>query len=99
MSAPEKPTLDHLARPDTQQRARRDLARRRRRASPGRFWHAVGLMGSVGWPIVLLAIAGAWFGRYLDGRFGTGVRFSLMLLAMGTSFGTWIAFKTLRGPS
>jgi len=85
-----------LRRDDARERARRDVERRRRREPGGRFWHAVALIGSVGWPIVLLATGGALLGRYADGRWDTGVRFTLMLLTAGTALGTWIAFRNVR---
>jgi ATP synthase protein I len=53
------------------------------------------LVGSVGWPIVLLATGGALLGRYLDGRWGTGIRFTLALLTLGTAAGTFIAYRTV----
>jgi len=46
---------------------------------------------------VLLATGGALFGRYLDGRLGTGIRFTLMLPTIGTVLGCFIAYRTLRG--
>jgi len=88
---------DPFRRADTRDRTRRDLERLRRRESGGRFWHSLALIGSVGWPIVLLATGGAIFGRYLDGRWETGVRFTLMLLTVGTALGTFLAFRALRG--
>ncbi len=88
---------EQFSRADARKRARRDLDRRRRREPAGRFWHSVALMGSVGWPIVLLATGGALLGRWADQRWDSGVRFTLMFLAMGTVLGTWIAFRTLGG--
>jgi ATP synthase protein I len=84
-------------RDDARERARQDVDRRRRREPGGRFWQAAALIGSVGWPIVLLATGGALLGRYIDGRWDTGVRFTLMLLSIGTTLGTWIAFRSVRG--
>lgn len=84
------------SRGDLLERGKRDVARRRRRGSDG-FWHALSLVGSVGWPIVLLATGGALLGRYADSIWGTGVRFTLMLLALGAGLGTWAAFRSLRG--
>ncbi len=79
-------------------RGKRDVERRRRRSSEGdRFWHALGLVGSVGWPIVLLATGGALLGRLADAHWDTGVRFTLLALALGVSLGTWAAFRALRG--
>ncbi len=46
---------------------------------------------------MLLATGGALLGRYLDVRFGTGVRITLVLLTAGTTMGTAGAYRTLRG--
>jgi len=88
---------DSFRRGDARERTRRDLDRLRRRESGSRFWRSLALIGSVGWPIVLLATGGALLGRYIDGRFGTGVRCTLMLLTLGTVAGSLIAYRTLRG--
>jgi predicted F0F1-ATPase subunit len=87
---------DPFRRDDARNRTRRDIDRLRGREPEGRFWRSLALIGSVGWPIVLLATGGALLGRYLDAHLGTGVRFTLMLLTVGTVLGTWIAFRTLR---
>jgi hypothetical protein len=70
---------------------------RLRKREPGHFWRSLALIGSVGWPIVLLATGGAIFGRRLDDRFETGVRFTLLFLTIGTAVGTFIAFRTAAG--
>lgn len=88
---------DSFTRADLRDSARRDIERRRRRDAGPRFWHSLALIGSVGWPIVLLATGGAVLGHTLDGRWDTGVRFTLLLLTLGTSAGTVIAFRVLRG--
>lgn len=90
--------VDPYDRDDARDRTRRDLERHARRVPGGRFWHAVALIGSVGWPIVLLATGGAMLGRALDHHWATGIHFTLMLLTLGTALGTWIAFRTLRNP-
>lgn len=88
---------DFFRRADARDRTRRDLDRLRRREPGGGFWRSLALIGSVGWPIVLLATGGALLGRYLDTHWGTNIRFTLMLLTLGTALGTFIAFRTLRG--
>lgn len=87
----------HRRRPDPRDRTRRDVDRFERRTPGGRFWRSLALIGSVGWPIVLLATGAALFGRYLDQRFGTGVRFTLMLLGIGTTVGSFIAYRAVWG--
>lgn len=88
---------DSFRRGDARERTRRDLDRFRRREPGGRFWRSLALIGSVGWPIVIMATGGALLGRYLDARLETGVRFTLMLLTVGTVAGSVIAYRTLRG--
>ncbi len=88
---------DRFARGDARERTRRDLERVRRRQPGGRFWRSLALIGSVGWPIVLLATGGALLGRTIDGRLASGVRFTLMLLTLGTALGSFIAYRSLRG--
>ena len=88
---------DGLRRGDTRDRTRRDLERLRRRRSGGHFWSSLALIGSVGWPIVLLATGGALLGRYLDQRWGGGIRMTLMLITLGTAAGTLIAYRSVRG--
>jgi ATP synthase protein I len=88
---------ERFKRSDPPARAAQDLARLRRRQPAGRFWRSLALIGSVGWPIVLLSTGGALGGRYLDVHWGTGVRFTLMLLFVGTVVGTGLAFRAVRG--
>lgn len=86
-----------LRRPDTRDRTKRDLERLRRRDPTGRFWRSLSLIGSVGWPIVLLSTGGAFLGRWLDLRFETGVRFTLIVLTLGTALGSFLAYRSLKG--
>jgi predicted F0F1-ATPase subunit len=85
-----------LRRGDTRERTRKDLERLRRRVPGGRFWRSLALIGSVGWPIVLLSTGGAILGRYLDARLQSGTRFTLTLLTIGTVAGSLIAYRALR---
>ncbi|MEJ2087104.1 MAG: AtpZ/AtpI family protein [Gammaproteobacteria bacterium] len=88
---------ESFERADLRESTKRDVERRRRRDSGPGFWSSLALIGSVGWPIVLLATGGALLGRYLDGHWNTGVRFTLLLLTICTAIGTAIAFRFLRG--
>jgi ATP synthase protein I len=87
---------DRYRREDMRRRTRADIERLVRRQAGGDFWRSLALIGSVGWPIVLLALGGALLGHTLDVRWDTGVRFALMLLVAGVVAGSWIAFRTLR---
>ncbi len=86
-----------LQRGDVRDSLRRDMERRKRREHGGRLWQSLALIGSVGWPIVLLSTGGAYLGRICDLRWGSGVRFTFVLLSVGATLGTWIAFRTVNG--
>lgn len=83
-------------RPDPRRALRRDLSGYTRR-EPGHrsFWRSLGVLGMVGWPIVLLTVGGALLGRILDGRWGSGIRFTLMLLTLGALIGSVVAWHAL----
>jgi len=68
----------------------------RRERSGATFWRSLSLIGTVGWSIALPAAAGAWFGHRVDSRFGTGVRFTLMLLTAGVLVGSAVAWRVVR---
>jgi ATP synthase protein I len=75
---------------------KRDMLRHARREPSNRsFWHALGVIGMVGWPIALMSVGGAFLGRYLDVRFDTGVRFTLMLITAGVAIGSYTAWRVL----
>ncbi|HTO90705.1 MAG TPA: AtpZ/AtpI family protein [Candidatus Sulfotelmatobacter sp.] len=78
-------------------RTRRDLDRLDRREPGGRFWQSLALIGSVGWPIVLFATGGALLGHLLDRHWSSGIRFTLMLLTIGTAIGCFAAYRAVRG--
>jgi hypothetical protein len=84
-------------RGDARSSTRRDVERFRRRAGGEPFQRSLALIGSAGWPIVLLATGGALLGRYLDARLDTGIRLTLLLLTLGTSLGCVAAYRSLKG--
>lgn len=87
---------DDTRRIDPRAAIRRDGARINRREQGHRsFWRSVSLIGMVGWPIALGTVGGSMLGRYLDARFDTGVRFTLMLLMAGLLVSCWTVWKTI----
>lgn len=83
-------------RPDARRSLDRDVDRYKRREPSGRaFWRSVSVLGTVGWSIALPASAGAWLGHRLDLRFGTGVRFTLILLTAGVMIGCVVAWRVV----
>ena len=83
-------------RGDARERARRDFERLDRREPEEHWWRSLALVGSVGWPIVLLAAGGAFAGRALDHSLASAPRFTLLLLLVGTAIGSFIAYRNLR---
>ena len=52
----------------------REIRRQAQRAEASRhdmFWRGLGLVGSVGWMVVVPALLGAFLGRWIDRRAGT----------------------------
>jgi len=79
--------------PDLRRTFDRDFRRHRRRESGlGTFWRSLSILGSVGWPIVLLTAGGAILGFWLDRRLNSGVRYALLFVTCGSILGSWIAW-------
>jgi len=87
---------DDGERPDMRRSVERDARRHaRREPTAATFWRSLSVLGTVGWSIALPAAGGALLGHHLDARFGTGVRFTLMLLAGGVLLGAILAWNVL----
>lgn len=93
-----KQSTNHRRQRDMRRSIRRDMQRYRRRppAEHG-FWRSLGVLGAVGWPIVLMTISGAWLGRWLDRQWGTGVRLTMMLVFVGAMIGSSVAWSIIQG--
>lgn len=88
---------DQIKRPDIRSALERDASRHARREVGHRsFWRSLGVLGMVGWPIALSSVGGALLGHYLDSRWNTGVRFTLLLMMIGTGAGSFVAWTTLK---
>ncbi|HZT80695.1 MAG TPA: AtpZ/AtpI family protein [Gemmataceae bacterium] len=76
-----------------------EVRRQAERVRVGRrlgFWQGLGLVGAVGWMVSLPAVLGALLGRWLDGRFGTGLFWTLSLLVAGLALGCASAWRHVR---
>jgi ATP synthase protein I len=88
---------DRHRRPDMRAALQRDTSRHTRRdVSHRSFWRSLGVLGMVGWPIAVSSVGGVLLGHYVDAHWHTGVRFTLILLTIGTGIGAFIAWQTLR---
>jgi ATP synthase protein I len=74
----------------------REVRRQAERAQASQhlsFWRGLGLVGGVGWMVVLPALIGAFLGRWIDHRSGAGVFWTLSLLFAGLTLGCLSAWR------
>lgn len=88
MSEPED--KDPLIREVRQHHARRSAWLREGEASVARRLAQIGVLG---WIIVTPMLGGVFLGRWLDGRFETGLFFTAPLLLVGLGLGGWFAWR------
>ena len=81
---------DPLVAEARRRRDRRDRWLREGDMSIGRRLAQIGVLG---WIIVGPALAGLFFGRWLDARLETGIFWSAPLLMIGLGVGGWTAWK------
>jgi ATP synthase protein I len=75
----------------------RRQAERARRGQQMSFWQGLGLIGAVGWMVVLPALVGAFAGRWLDQHFEKGIFWTLSLLVIGLALGCYSAWRHVKG--
>src|SRR5512141_2809847 len=62
----------------------------RRNPTPG-VWFGLGMMGLIGWSVVVPTLLGAALGLWLDRRYPGGRSWTLALLVAGLAIGCWNA--------
>lgn len=77
-------------------RKRRDRRDRWLREGSRALLRNLGLVGSLGWLLVLPPLGGALLGRRLDTRFGSGVFWSATLIFCGAALGAALVWQKLR---
>ncbi len=78
-------------------RKRRDRHDRWLREGPHALLRNLGLVGALGWLLVLPPVGGAWLGRWLDHRFDSGVFWSATLIFCGVVLGALLVWQRVRG--
>ena len=63
----------------------------RRNSKPG-VWFGLGMMGLIGWSVVVPTLLGAAAGLWLDRRYPGGRSWTLALLVGGLAIGCWNAW-------
>lgn len=66
--------------------------RARQRGTPG-VWFGVGMMGLIGWSVVVPTLLGAALGLWLDSRHPGAHAWTLALLVAGLTLGCWNAWQ------
>ena len=74
------------------QRERIENGRRRKGQS---FWLYLGLIGTVGWSIVVPMVLGILLGLWIDRKFGGGYKWTLGLLTFGLGMGCFNAWRLI----
>ncbi len=64
----------------------------RRHGAPG-IWFGVGMMGLIGWSVVVPTLLGAALGLWLDSRHPGAHAWTLALLVAGLTLGCWNAWQ------
>ena len=64
----------------------------RRNPTPG-IWSGFGMMGLIGWSVVVPTLLGAALGAWLDRRFPGGQSWTLALLVAGLALGCFNAWR------
>lgn len=75
----------------------RKQAERSRKGRHPNLWGAFGIVGTVGWMVVLPALLGIALGRYLDVHFNAGIFWTLSLLVLGLTLGCMAAWRNIEG--
>jgi len=76
-------------------RRQRELIEKGRGEKGQSFWKYVGLIGVVGWSVVVPMVLGVLLGWWLDGKFGTGSRWTIVLLLFGLCLGCVNAWRMI----
>ncbi len=66
-----------------------------RREGDRSVWRNLSMIGALGWLIVIPTLLGVLAGRWLDGRFGTGIFFTGALIFLGIAAGSYLAWNRM----
>ncbi|RMD94073.1 MAG: AtpZ/AtpI family protein [Alphaproteobacteria bacterium] len=86
---------ERLALEEALERERRRREAARREEGPA-LWRHLSILGALGWMIVVPTLLAVLLGRWLDARFGTGVKFTLVLILAGIVLSGWLAWNRVK---
>ena len=70
-------------------------ADRRQKSRGSSVWQGLAQVGTIGWMVTMPAVGGAMLGRWIDGRYGTGIFWTLALLTGGLVVGCTAAWRAM----
>ncbi|MHC4249690.1 MAG: AtpZ/AtpI family protein [Planctomycetota bacterium] len=89
--------LDDELEDEFEYRIKRQCARieKGRHGQGDAFWQYLGLIGVVGWSVVLPMVVGLFVGRWIDRRYETGYAWTIGLLLFGLFMGCLNAWRSI----
>jgi ATP synthase protein I len=67
-----------------------------RDSKKGRIWYAMGMLGLVGWSVVIPPLVGVLLGSWIDRHLNMDISWTLMLFLIGLGMGLWNAWNWLK---
>ena len=89
---PQPENHERLGQAVKKRQERRELWQREGERSLGQN---LAMIGALGWTIVTPTLMGIFLGRWLDRQFGSGIFWTLGLLALGLALGCTLAWKRM----
>jgi ATP synthase protein I len=80
---------------ETRVRRQKERIEQGRREKGQSFWKYVGLIGVVGWGVAVPTAVGVLLGLWIDRRYDTGSRWTLILLVLGLCMGCLNAWRMI----
>ena len=90
----DKTNFEPLSSTEFERKAKR--IKRARELGDRGFWQNLGLVGSIGWMVILPAVGGGLLGNYIDGKRNDPLSWSLTLVVVGLATGCYTAWRNIR---
>ena len=75
---------------------RAERIKRARKEGDRGFWQSLGVIGSVGWMVILPAVGGGLLGNHIDSKHKGGISWALTLVVVGLAAGCLAAWQHIR---
>ena len=91
---PEKPSEEEKFTEEIDSRIRRK--KKNRAEGEHSFWESLGMVGTIGWMIMLPTVAGIFLGRFIEERYETRFSWTLSLMILGLAMGCYNAWRMIQ---